>query len=89
VTIKSVALKMVLAAALGLPLAACAGGRMNDTGGIIPWSPENERMAPEIAQVECARYGKNAVRSSIRRMYGDYIAYRCVFAPPLQRHGRG
>ncbi len=53
-TIKAVALKLVLVAALGLPLAACAGGRMNDTGGIIPWSPENERMAPQIAQAECA-----------------------------------
>ena len=87
-TIKAGALKVVLAAALGLPLAAC-GSRMNDTGGIIPWSPENERMAADIAQANCAPYGKYAVRSSIRRMYGDYIAYQCVFAPPLQRHGRG
>ncbi len=60
----------------------------NDVGGIIPWSPENELHALEIAQPTCARYNKYAVISSVHRQYGDYIAYRCRWDPPRRWHRR-
>jgi hypothetical protein len=37
----------------------------NDTGGIIPWSPENEVHAPALAQAHCARFRKYARATSI------------------------
>jgi hypothetical protein len=54
----------------------------NDTGGIIPWSRETERMAYAIAQDNCAAWNKYAVIRSVRRVPGDYIAYACRFDPP-------
>jgi hypothetical protein len=53
----------------------------NDTGGIIPWSPQNERDAPALAQAHCARYNKYARATSIVRRYGDYIGFECVWSP--------
>jgi hypothetical protein len=70
-------------------LASCAGvygPKGNDTGGIIPWSPDNELMAYDLAQSNCASYNKHAVFSSMRRVYGDYIAYECRFEPPRRRY---
>ena len=67
------------------------GPKGNDTGGIIPWSRENELRAFEIAQANCSRYNKIAVPRSIRRVYGDYIVYDCVFDRPhryVTRHHR-
>ena len=58
------------------------GHKSNDTGGIIPWSPENERNAFAIADEQCSRHNKFPVASSIHRVYGDYIAYRCVWEKP-------
>jgi hypothetical protein len=58
------------------------GPKGNDTGGIIPWSPENEANAPAIAEANCGWYNKFAVAVSIRREYGHYITYRCVWDPP-------
>jgi hypothetical protein len=58
----------------------------NDTGGIIPWSPDNERMAGEIAQDDCGLYGKYAVITTIHRTYGDYISYECRFDRRRRRH---
>jgi hypothetical protein len=58
------------------------GPKGNDTGGIIPWSPEYERAALDIAQQNCGRFGKFAVIRSVRRVYGDYIAYDCRWEPP-------
>jgi hypothetical protein len=58
------------------------GPKGNDTGGIIPWSPEAERVALEIAQQNCGRFGKFAVIRSVRRVYGAYIAYDCRWEPP-------
>jgi hypothetical protein len=95
--------KTAIAAALGLLLVGSEahawndimnsiyGAKGNDTGGIIPWSRENEAMAFEIAQGNCSRYNKFAVPRSIRRVYGDYIVYDCVFDPPrryVTRHHR-
>jgi hypothetical protein len=54
----------------------------NDTGGIIPWSPDNERMAFQLAQENCGYYNKYAVPTSIHRVPGDFIAYKCVWESP-------
>jgi hypothetical protein len=78
--------RLVAIAALGLMLSACVHGpKGNDTGGIIPWSPENEQNAFAIAQANCGTYNKYALATSITRRYGDYIAYTCVWDPPRQR----
>jgi hypothetical protein len=76
----------VLAAALSLTLACCGvyGPKGNDIGGIIPWSPEAELAARDIAQSNCSRYNKYALITSIHRIYGDYIAYECWWHPPLR-----
>ncbi len=68
--------------ALGLSLSGCAGPsgiKGNDTGGIIPWSPDNQRHARAIAQENCAAYGKQARIVSNDRIYGGMIGYRCRF----------
>jgi hypothetical protein len=53
----------------------------NDTGGIIPWSPENHRDAMAIASDLCARYNKYARITSVHPQPGDYIGFRCVWSP--------
>jgi len=70
------------------PFIGVYGPRGNDTGGIIPWSPENERNAYAIAEANCGWYNKYPVPSTIHRVHGDYIAYRCVWDPPRMRPGR-
>jgi hypothetical protein len=80
----------VLVAVLGLTLASCVGvygHKGNDVGGIIPWSPEAELSAIDIAQGNCGRFNKYAVITSIHRMYGDYISYACWWKPPTSRRG--
>ena len=65
------------------------GPKGNDTGGIIPWSPENEKNSFEIASAQCARWNKFPVATSIHRIPGDYISYKCVWDPPVAvRHSR-
>ena len=67
------------------------GHKSNDTGGIIPWTPENEAASFEIATKQCARWNKFPVATSIHRVPGDYIAYKCVWDPPevaVVRHHR-
>jgi hypothetical protein len=49
----------------------------NDTGGIIPWSPENQQIAPQLAALHCAGYNKRARITSMRARYGEYIAFAC------------
>ena len=56
----------------------------NDTGGIIPWSPENEARAPALAQAHCARFRKYARATSIVRQYGQYIGFECVWSPSVR-----
>ena len=58
------------------------GAKGNDTGGIIPWSPENEKNAFEIAENNCKFWNKFPVATSIHRVPGDYIGYACVWDPP-------
>ena len=43
----------------------------NDTGGIIPWSCENEAMAQQAAAAYCARWDKYHRITSVHRQYGD------------------
>ena len=65
--------------------------RGNDTGGIIPWSPENERNAFAIADEQCRWHNKFPVATSISRVPGNYIAYRCVWEKPrynVRRYNR-
>jgi hypothetical protein len=67
------------------------GHKSNDTGGIIPWSPENERNAFAIAEEQCRWHNKFPVATSIHRVPGDYIAYRCVWEKPrynVRRYNR-
>lgn len=75
----------MLVVVLGLTLASCVGvygPKGNDIGGIIPWSPEAERAALDIAQDNCGRFNKFAVITSVHRVYGDYISYDCLWNPP-------
>jgi len=53
----------------------------NDTGGIIPWSCENEALAQRIAAEYCARWDKYHRITSVHRQYGDYIGFRCLWSP--------
>lgn len=69
------------------PFIGVYGHKGNDTGGIIPWSPENEKAAYEMADANCRWHNKYPVASSIHRAPGDYIAYRCVWDPPRARRG--
>ncbi len=55
------------------------GPKGNDTGGIIPWSPEAEASARAFANDNCGAYNKYAVITSMRRRYGDYIVYEFRF----------
>jgi hypothetical protein len=70
---------------LALALATLSAGahaqvyRGNDTGGIIPWSCENEADARAIAAAHCARYDKYARITSVKRQYGDYIGFNCLW----------
>jgi hypothetical protein len=60
------------------------GHKSNDTGGIIPWTPENELNAFAIAEAQCRWHNKYPLATSIHRVPGDYIAYKCVWDPPRQ-----
>jgi hypothetical protein len=53
----------------------------NDTGGIIPWSCENEAMAQQLAAAYCARWDKYHRITSVHRQYGDFIAFSCLWSP--------
>ncbi|MET0722621.1 MAG: hypothetical protein ABWY64_17565 [Tardiphaga sp.] len=67
------------------------GPKGNDTGGIIPWSPEAEQNALAYADHQCyaSSGGRKSARiTSVRRVYGDYIVYQCVFDGPWRRSGR-
>ena len=77
---------------MGLAVAMTIGGanaqyvaRGNDTGGIIPWSCENEVVATEVAGAHCAGYGKFARISSVQRFYGQYIGFHCLWRPDIAR----
>ncbi len=73
-------LALLAYAALILPgFVGVFGPKGNDTGGIIPWSRQAEATARSTANANCGIYGKYALIISVRRVYGDYIAYECRF----------
>jgi hypothetical protein len=64
------------------------GHKSNDTGGIIPWTPENEKNAFAIAEANCRSHNKYPLATSIHRVPGDYMAYKCVWDPPRRVRAR-
>jgi hypothetical protein len=73
-----------LAIAIGFLAGGCAGVNgvtSNDTGGIIPWTRENQHMAYSIASERCAWYDKYARITSVNAYPGDYIGFECVWSP--------
>ena len=69
---------------IGLLVGGCAGVygvSSNDTGGIIPWMPENQQMAYSIASERCAQYDKYARITSVNARLGHYIGFSCVWSP--------
>jgi hypothetical protein len=53
--------------------------RGNDTGGIIPWSQSVAPIYRQMAREHCARFDKIAEITSVHRLYGDYVGFRCFF----------
>ena len=53
----------------------------NDTGGIIPYSPDLEGSYAQIAQDYCARWHRLSNVTSVHRVYGDYISFVCIDKP--------
>lgn len=53
----------------------------NDTGGIIPYSPDLEGVYRHIAAAHCARWGRLSHVTSVHRRYGDYISFVCIDKP--------
>ncbi|HLH96860.1 MAG TPA: hypothetical protein VKW08_17250 [Xanthobacteraceae bacterium] len=57
----------------------------NDTGGIIPWSCENEAAAQAAAAAYCAQWHKYSRITGVNRQYGDFISFNCLWAPNIGR----
>ena len=78
---------VMIAALLLLPVAE-AGASVwagNDTGGIIAWSLPAELAARDVATAHCAGYGKFARITGVRRQYGNYISFNCLWHPRIAR----
>jgi hypothetical protein len=82
-------MKMLLAGSALFLLTACVGPGPgitgNDSGGIIPYplvaslrnGASDTAVAKALASEHCARYGKRAVVTNIRRAYGEYVTFEC------------
>ena len=73
---------IALALAMAASLAGCGIGpglTGNDSGGIIPWTPENQAVARDWAMQHCWYYGKVARIEAIHARYGEYISFTCQF----------
>jgi hypothetical protein len=56
----------------------------NDTGGIISYSPDLDRVAyREMATEWCARWGRLSHVTSMHRIYGDYVSFVCIDRPGM------
>jgi hypothetical protein len=87
----AVALSVVLSACAGsVALAGILGpgpwfGRPwvwgNDTGGIIPYTPEVGGLYREMAADYCAHWHRLSHITSVHRRYGDYVAFVCIDRP--------
>ena len=53
----------------------------NNTGGIIPYSPDVEGIYRQLAADYCASWGRLSHVTSVHRRYGDYIAFVCIDKP--------
>jgi hypothetical protein len=53
----------------------------NDTGGIIPYSPDLRNVYREMARAHCARWGRLSHITSVHPRYGDYISFVCIDKP--------
>jgi hypothetical protein len=84
--LRKVQVVAVILAAVGL--AGCVGPGLtgNDSGGIIPYSPENRAVARDWADAHCARYGKVPYRYTVYAKYGQYISFSCRFPRYRYRH---
>lgn len=78
--------KLLLIGLLALPLSIVSanadwwyGVQGNDGGGIIPWSPAIQDTYREIAARHCASWNKVARITSVQKVYGDFIGFRCFF----------
>src|SRR3954468_12405054 len=58
----------------------------NDTGGIIPWTPENEPQAMAWATAFCGGYNKYPRITAIHRELGDFITFNCLWTPYTARY---
>ncbi len=74
-----IGLTLVLAASLAGCAGVGPGGTGNDSGGIIPWSPDNQAHARDYAMRHCAYYDKVAHMEPIYPRYGQYISFTCYF----------
>jgi hypothetical protein len=84
--VAAVAIGVVFLCALASTGAQAQICHANDTGGIIPWSCENETAAPQITAEYCARWDKYARITSVHRRYGDFIAFSCLWSPRIARY---
>jgi hypothetical protein len=50
----------------------------NDTGGVLPWSPEVAHIYRGIADAHCARWNRIARITSVHRRYGEFVAFVCL-----------
>ncbi len=76
-------IRIAVALAMGCGLSGCgvgAGLTGNSTGGIIPWSPENQANARDYAAQHCGYYGKVPEMGRIYARPGEYISFTCHFA---------
>ena len=83
---------MALALALTVAAAGVAGATFtgpdpwitgNDTGGIIPYSPDIEGSYEQMAQNYCARWNRLSHVTTVHRVYGDYISFVCIDKPGM------
>jgi len=81
---------ILLIAVLSMALTGAAAARFagpgpgvtgNDTGGIIPYSPDLEGVYQQMAQDHCARWRRLSHITSVHRTYGDYISFVCIDKP--------
>ena len=76
------AVALAMACGLAFGLAGCGTGpglTGNSTGGIIPWSPENQASAREYAEQHCGAFGKVPEIGKIYARPGEYISFTCHF----------
>ena len=50
----------------------------NDTGGILPYSPEIRGVYRQTAAEHCARWHRLPGLTSVHPRYGDYVTFVCM-----------